>query len=269
VLLGLHTQAVRELNILYSQINLSLRLTEWLLDQIQTQEVLDTVSSQFITLISQTKQELRGDLCAHIGRLIFQRATQDAANMPVKLFTQLCHLLFLNSIKQTSSLSSGSLYIHEHVFRIAIVSLESGNSVQCISAWRTIDESSVIPPTNNEGNSSSYNPEIRTAERTSILVSELYNFGLISIAQTFEYLSYLIASPTQIQARLAGLCTLLEEYDLNAKLSTEPWSAEVNRITKWAMDAISTHSLDMRTRTRVKVNMIIMHCIYIIVRVLI
>lgn len=203
------------------------------------------VANQFATLISQTHQQSRGGLYSYIGQLLFQRAIHSTEIPSAKLLVQLCHSIFIKTIQLDSGIADQSQYIHERVFRLCIGVVESVT----LEEHAAQDEAG---PTNNGGTSTSILGSLE-AGHISRLISDLYDFGLISVAQIFEYLSNLVISPAPIQARLVGLCELLETHSSTAGIGAEPWT-EIDATIKWASDSISTHSVDEHTRGRVEVR---------------
>lgn len=205
-----------------SQGEFSLQLAQWLIDQFNSDEALGTVSNQLDTLISQAQPGT--NLSGQIGRLIFRKATQNSTDGLTQLYLRLCQYLFLNDLEHGSSPSDGSIL--EHVFKHCISSLETTNSPQN-------DRLGAIP-----------------VQRISVLVSGLYNSGLISIAQVYAYLRCLTASKAPVKDRLVGICTILEAHSWTLRI--EPWRAEMMYVFQWSKDAVKKSPVDEDVKARVE-----------------
>lgn len=234
------------------QEDISFRLAEWLLDQLQSHDALNMVANQFAAMINQTRQRSRGDLYAHVSQLIFQRTLHGVGNLSIKLLAQLCHGLFIKAIQPNSGIADKNQYIHERVFQLCIGSLESDNLEKRGGVQAVVNGASTINGT-NRGTSASALGSLEIGH-ISCLISDLREFGLISIAQIFEYLSHLVVSPAPIQARLIGLCELLETCGLTTGIGAEHWATERKFIIEWASGSISKRSIDECTRGRVEVR---------------
>ncbi|KDN34386.1 hypothetical protein RSAG8_12519, partial [Rhizoctonia solani AG-8 WAC10335] len=99
-------------------------------------------------------------------------------------------------------------------------------------------------------------PENATAgvniESLPLLVSNLFGFGLISVAQVYQYISQLIipSSTSSTGRGLSGVCSLLEAHgrDLNAT----PWEGEMERLLEWAQAVILDHAIYKHIQRRMR-----------------
>ncbi|CEL52510.1 hypothetical protein RSOLAG1IB_05714 [Rhizoctonia solani AG-1 IB] len=214
-----------------------LRLAQWLLDQINSQRELETVTQQFNLLISQTPEQVIGELYTHVGRQVFQKVAQiqpGSSRDSIRLCSELCYSLSVFHFKQRSrlDLSVRITLVHEHLFCLCIKSLSSDH---------------IADPANDEGNSGSITlmpsphkgAEI-SVTNTSELLFYLCDFRLVSLAQVSEYMFRVVetcktSNGARLEDAVAGVRLL---YGLFPSDSRAPWKNEANEFEAW----IDSHS---------------------------
>ncbi|CAE6441409.1 unnamed protein product [Rhizoctonia solani] len=196
------------------------QLSQWLLNQLNSRAELATVTQQFNLLISQAQEQSLGDLYAHVGKLIFQKAAQikpESPRISIWLCAELCYSLFVAHCRQRSSLSPITL-IHEHIFRLCIDSLSAENIKEPVN-------------TTEPGNGN----EI-SVEKNSELLFHLWDFQLISLAQICEYMFRVIeVHKSSVGHRLSdaevGVHFLL--HSCFPDYSHGPWKRETDLFCGW------------------------------------
>ncbi|KAJ1305902.1 hypothetical protein OPQ81_010621 [Rhizoctonia solani] len=149
------------------------RLVQWLLDQLNSHRELEIVTQQITLLISQIQEPSIEDLYLHIGKIIFQKTAQiqpEGSESRIKLFAELCYSLSVTHFKQILSLSPRVVLIHEHLFRLCIDSLSTGNTVE------------------SSNDTSGWNNNKISVKNNSELLLGLWHFQLVSLVQICEYI---------------------------------------------------------------------------------
>ncbi|CAE7149112.1 unnamed protein product, partial [Rhizoctonia solani] len=212
----------------------SLKLIEWLLDQLQSEGEFDTIIRQLETLVLPQQGKSTSTLYAHISHRIFEQYLVNPDDLSAKLYARLCHSLFLASIKpiHNSGGFNQTIGVHDYLFALCVRS-------------QPLEYTADRPETTNIGVRSDSIRDAGAGLRENIatiidiktitsLVSSLFGYGLISVAQVYQFISQLIApSPTSPMERaLPGICTLLEAHGLF--LNATPWEGEMRRLLEWA-----------------------------------
>ncbi|CAE6445482.1 unnamed protein product [Rhizoctonia solani] len=214
------------------------RLAQWILAQLKSERELETVAQQFSLLISQTQAQSVGDLYAHIGELIAQRAASapiEGSKDHIRLCAELCYYLYSIHFEQQSSHSPRVVFIHERLFELCINSSSTKSTMQSASTQDSNESPSgldaVLPSDDN----------MIAIEKNSQLLFHLFNFQLLSLAQISEYVFRVIEGcDASIHARLSGaMAGIRLLVGLFAGCSRGPWQKEANSFNKW----VDQHSI--------------------------
>ncbi|KAG8749884.1 hypothetical protein FRC11_010937, partial [Ceratobasidium sp. 423] len=150
--------------------------------------------------------------------------------------------------------------VHDHLFHLCVNSPLLGYDVENKSPWestgsgdnddsgRTLCYSGVNLPGNSEAK-----PSI---EGVTLLVSSLFESGLISVAQVYHYISRLTKPPSASSAGsgLPGVCTLLEVHGRD--LNIMPWRNKLEELLEWVKTVMLERTTDEYTQRRVKAIML-------------
>ncbi|CAE6532962.1 unnamed protein product [Rhizoctonia solani] len=217
---------------MFRQHDFKFRLSQWLLDQLNSRGELETVTQQFTSLLSQVQEESIGDLYAHIGYLIFQKVAQippEALKITIQLCAELSCSLFVFHFKQHSGLSLRVTLIHEQIFRLCVDSVSAKSAIELADTRNTSEDATGYNAASPRNDS-----EI-SVEKNSELLFYLCDFRLISLAQICEYMLRVIEShKTSIGARLSDAVSgvrLLNGLFLDN--SPVPWKGGVDSFSAW------------------------------------
>ncbi|KAF8706869.1 ARM repeat-containing protein, partial [Rhizoctonia solani] len=210
---------------------LSLNLVKLLLEQLQAKEDLDTIARQLVALVSPLQGQSRVELCTQISRLIFEHYSSNPGKDSAELYTGLCHSLLASKRHALVAGTSNQIaVVHNKLFNLCI------NSIALVSPPEIIIP---VKPTilARDGGlvlaAGCTKVTKLSIESISQLVSKLFEYGLISVAQVYQCMCEITKlSPTQYaKDGLLGLCTLLETdgYGLNTPI----WAAEIEQLLEW------------------------------------
>ncbi|CAE6453833.1 unnamed protein product [Rhizoctonia solani] len=234
----------------------SLRLIEWLLDQLQSEGELDTISHQLAALVLPQQGKPKSNICTHISLGIFERYSANPDDHSAKLYVRLCHSLFLASIKSTHSSSSfnQTIGVHDYLFSLCVRSqpLEYNTDRLETTSAGTYDGSDLMQDTGvglRENATAAINIETLT-----FLVSNLFGFGLVSVAQVYQFISQLTKPlPTSPMERaLPGICSLLKAH--GRVLNATPWEGEMRRLFEWAKLVMLERTVDEQARQKMRAS---------------
>ncbi|CAE6467305.1 hypothetical protein ACGC1H_005045 [Rhizoctonia solani] len=231
----------------------SLKLIDWLLDQLQSDEELETITRQLEALVLPLQGKARADLYAHISRRILERCSKNPEELSARLYAQLCLSLFIASIRDPSG-PNHMMAVHDHLFSLCVNSsplgyLETAGQLGTARTGRySISDSIQDTGASQLGNATT----TTNTESLTPLVSSLFGLGLISVAQVYQFIFQLTkpSSASSTGHGLSGVCTLLEAHgrDLNAT----PWEVEMERLFEWAKTAMLKHGIDGHTQRRTR-----------------
>ncbi|CAE6445519.1 unnamed protein product [Rhizoctonia solani] len=207
-----------------------LRLVQWLLEQLNSRKELETVTQQISLLISQAQEQSLGDLYAHIGTLIFQRAIGKGPETCIQPCAEFCHSLSVAHLKQRLSLSPRVTLVHDHIFRLCLDSICARNTLEPANATPRSKHNEIL------------------VERSSKLLFNLWDFQLVSIVQICEYIFRVIEAhktsvgPEMIDA-VAAVRFLLRSCFPNC--SYGHWENEVNVFHEWVDSCSSPNETEI------------------------
>ncbi|CAE6467298.1 unnamed protein product [Rhizoctonia solani] len=210
-----------------------LRLTQWLLDQLDSHAEFETVSQQIGLLISQAQEQSVVELYTHIGELVFQKmtSTQQGGSTLIRLYAQLCCSLLAIHFRHYSTLSPRVPPIHEYILRLCFDSMPAATpnlSDNTNENHRSTAGVSAAHP--------SVTPLDVPIERICEIVLQLYDFQLISTVQVFEYMFRAFEQRKtfvgpKLTSVMAGMRLLLGVCFPDPYLGA--WKNEVDCLRKW------------------------------------
>ncbi|KAF8678962.1 ARM repeat-containing protein [Rhizoctonia solani] len=210
---------------------LSLNLVKILLEQLQSKEDLDTIARQLVALVSPLQGQSKVELCTQISRLIFELYSSNPGKDSTELYTGLCHSLLASKRHAPVAGTSNQIaVVHNKLFDL------------CVNSIAPVSPPEIIVPGKPTLLASDGGLDLAAGctkvtklsiESISHLVSKLFEYGLISVAQVYQCTCEITKlSPTQYaKDGLLGLCTLLETdgYGLNTPI----WAAEIEQLLEW------------------------------------
>ncbi|CAE6532957.1 unnamed protein product [Rhizoctonia solani] len=208
------------------QDDFQLRLVQWLVDQLNSRTELETVTQQISLLISQAQAQSIEELYAHIGQLIFRKATEVELEGPeshIRLCAELCYSLSMLHFRQNSSLFPRVTLIHEHLFCLCIDSLSAENDTESVSTTSPRDDNGTLVQTSSK------------------LLFNLWDFQLVSLVQILEYIfrateMHKMAIGPKLTDAVIGVRSLLDSCFPSH--SHSPWKSEADAFHEW----IDAHS---------------------------
>ncbi|CAE6443518.1 unnamed protein product, partial [Rhizoctonia solani] len=145
--------------------------------------------------------------------------------------------------------------LHDHIFSLCINASPLGYNLETAGQLGTVHTGhySVSDSIQDTVASQLRNTTIVTSiENLTLLVSSLFGFGLISVAQVYQFMFQLTrpSSTSSTRCSLPEVCTLLEAHghDLNAT----PWEGEMARLLEWAKTTMLEHGVDGHTQRRMR-----------------
>ncbi|CAE6382704.1 unnamed protein product [Rhizoctonia solani] len=215
------------------QEDFQLRLTQWLLDQLNSHAEFETVSQQIGLMISQVQEQSIAELYATIGELIFQKmtSTQQEGSALIPLCAQLCCSLLVVHLRHYSTLSPRVSPIHEHILRLCVEWVPARTpkpSVNTDSSHRSTAGVSAAHP--------SVTPLDVPMERICEIVLQLHDFQLISTVQVLEYMFRTFEQRktfvgSKFTSAVAGMRLLLDICFPHPYFGT--WKNEVDYLRNW------------------------------------